>query len=109
MRQLGQLQKHAEDFKKLDAELIFVFREEQGGVEALKKIQERFDTEFILSLDLGKESSKAYSTKKMTFDNFVLDKEGKIVAVIDGTLRERATADQIVKVLEELEAQEDED
>ena len=104
MRQLGELQKHAEDFEKLNAELIFVFREERGGVEALKKIQKRFDTKYILASDLNKESSKLYSTRRMTFDNFVIDQEGNVVSIIDGTLRDRATAEELVKILKKLEA-----
>lgn len=105
MRQLGQLQKNAEDFEKLNAELIFVFREEQGGVEALKKIQKQFETKYLLTLDPNKESSKAYSSERMTFDNFVIGKDGKIAAVIDGTLRERATSEELLKVLKQLESQ----
>ncbi len=106
MKQLGELQKHADDFEKLDAKLIFIFREETGGTEALEKIRDRHQTKYTLTLDLDKKSSSVYSTEKMTFDNYVIDKQGKIVAAIDGTLRERATADELIKVLEKLEATE---
>ena len=37
MQQLVELQKHAEAFKRLNAELVFVFREESLGVSGLKK------------------------------------------------------------------------
>lgn len=104
MKQLGELQRHAEEFKKLDAQLIFVFREERGGVEALKKIRDRHQTQFTLTLDLDKKSSSAYSSADKTFDNYVIDKQGRIAATIDGTLRERATAEELIKILKKLQA-----
>ncbi|MFN3191878.1 MAG: peroxiredoxin family protein [Aureliella sp.] len=104
MRQLGELQGQAEEFKKLDAELIFVFREEQKGVEGLKMIQQRIPTKFTLALDPNKKSSKAYSTQRMTFDNFVIGKDGKVAAIIDGTLRERASAKKLIEELTKLES-----
>ena len=104
MTQLVQLQKHADDFKKLDAELIFVFREEKEGVDGLKIIRDKQKTTFTLTLDEDKKSSKAYSTERMTFDNFVIDKSGVVRAVIDGTLRDRATADELLKALKEIES-----
>ncbi len=100
MRQLVELQKQAEDFKKLDAELIFVFREEAKGVEGLKIIAKRIPTKYTLATDPNKKSSKAYSTRRMTFDNFVI---GKVIKIIDGTLRERATADELLTVLKGLQ------
>ncbi len=103
MAQLVELQKHEEEFSALNAELVFVFREEQEGVDGLKKIQEKHPSKFTLSLDLNKESSKAYSNERGTFDNFVVEKGGKIVEIIDGTLRQRATAEQLLKTLSKLE------
>lgn len=103
MRQLGELQKRADEFAALDAELIFVFREEAKGVEGLKMIRERSKTKFTLALDPNKKSSQPYSTRRMTFDNFVIDKKGNVAAIIDGTLRERASADELLKVLKMLD------
>ena len=103
MRQLVQLQKQANDFKALNAELIFVFREESEGPDGLKKIKQRTKTDFTLAVDLNKESSKAYSSKKMTFDNFVIDKKGNVKGIIPGTLRDRATADELLRHLREIE------
>lgn len=105
MRQLVQLQEQASEFKALNTELIFVFREEKEGVEGLKKIKQKSMTDFTLAVDLDKESSKAYSPKKMTFDNYVIDKTGKITAVIDGTLRERATAERLLTELRRIESE----
>jgi peroxiredoxin len=103
MRQLVQLQKQSDDFKALNTEMIFVFREEKDGVDGLKKIRDKTKTGFTLTFDLDKKSTKAYSTKRMTFDNFVIDRKGDVQAVIDGTLRDRATADELLKVLRKLE------
>lgn len=105
MKQLGELQGQAKKFDELNAELIFVFREEREGVAGIKKIQKRVPSEFTLALDPNKKSSAAYSSRRMTFDNFVLDREGKVAAIIDGTLRTRATAKQLISVLEKLEAE----
>ena len=103
MKQLVQLQKQADEFKALNTELIFVFREEKSGVDGLKKIKTGTKTTFTLAVDLDKKSSKAYSSKRMTFDNFVINKNGKVAAVIDGTLRDRATADELLKALKKIE------
>ena len=105
MRQLVELQKQSEEFKALNAELIFVFREEREGTAGLKKIQSRTKTTYTLALDLNNKSTAAYSPKNRTFDNYVIDSTGKIKAVIPGTLRNRATAEQLLKHLKELEKQ----
>ncbi|MDG1898181.1 MAG: hypothetical protein P8J37_25035 [Fuerstiella sp.] len=69
----------------------------------MKKIRDKTKTGFTLTFDLDKKSTKAYSTKRMTFDNFVIDRKGNVQSVIDGTLRDRATADELLKVLRKLE------
>ena len=103
MKQLVQLQEQAEDFKKLNAELVFVFREEADGVDGLKKIKEKHDPPFTLSLDMDKKSTKAYSPERMTFDNYVIDSKGNVRGIIDGTLRDRATAEELLKVLKQIQ------
>ena len=103
MKQLVQLQEHGAEFKSLNAEVVVIFREEEGGVAALRKIKERTNTTFTLATDLNKESSAAYSPKRMTFDNFVIDKGGNVKAVISGTLKTRATAEQLLTNLREIE------
>ncbi len=72
-------------------------------MEGLKKIKDRTKTDFTLTLDLDKQSTNVYSTKRMTFDNFVIDRKGTVQAIIDGTLRDRATADELLKVLRKIE------
>lgn len=102
MRQLVELQKHESEFKNLDAELLFVFREEKEGVDGLKKIKDKHNTSYTLALDLNKQESSAYSSERMTFDNYVIDKSGVVRKSIDGTLRDRATAADLLKELKEL-------
>lgn len=108
MRQLVQLQSKADAFKDLNVELIFVFREESEGVRGLKKIEKKVSEEnrkvFRLAIDPKKKSSGAYSNGRMQFNNYVIDAKGIIKAEIDGTLRDRATADELIKALKELEA-----
>lgn len=103
MRQLVQLQQNAAEFKKLNTELIFVFREESEGINGLKKIKGKTKTTYTLAVDLNKKSTAGYSSKKMTFDNFVVAKDGKVTAIIDGSLRTRATAEQLLKTLKTIE------
>jgi peroxiredoxin len=104
MRQLVQLQGQADDFKSLDAELIFVFREEADGVDGLRKIKRDHKTTFTLALDPDKKSSRAYSPEKMTFDNYVIDSQGVVRGIVDGTLRDRATAEELIKILKGLQS-----
>lgn len=103
MRQLVQLNENAEEFRKLNAELVFVFREEREGVDGLKKIKERTKTGYTLALDFDRKSTAAYSPAKMTFDNYVVDKSGIIKGIVPGKLRTRATAEQLLSVLREIE------
>ncbi len=100
MRQLVELHKRAADFEKMDAELIFVFREEAKGVDGLKAIHARVETKFTLAVDLDKKSSKAYSPKQGEYDNYVIDKSGIVVGRIDGTKAVRATADKLLELLD---------
>ena len=103
MAQLVELKGHASSFRELNAELVFVFREESEGVEGLKKIKEKHDPPYRLVLDLDKKSSKAYSPQRMTFDNYVIDAKGKVRGIVDGTLRDRATADELLKFLKQIQ------
>ena len=103
MKQLVQLKERETEFKALNAELLFVFREESEGVDGLKKIKQKHDPPYLLSVDLNKKETKPYSTKRMTFDNFVIDSKGVVRAVIDGTLRDRAKGDELIKVLKSIE------
>ena len=102
MRQLVELQSHADDFKAANAELIFVFREESKGVEGLKIIKDKYKSDFTLAIDPNKQSSKAYSPKNRTFDNYVVSSDGKVRGIVDGTLRTRAKAEQLLEILKKI-------
>ena len=103
MRQLVELQEHASEFKQLNAELIFVFREEEKGVDGLKIIRNKYKTSFTLAVDPNKKSSKPYSTSRGSFDNYVVQSDGTVKGIVDGTLRTRAKADQLLKILSSIE------
>lgn len=107
MAQLVELRGHAEEFKALNAELVFVYREESEGVEGLKKIKAKYDPPFRLMLDLDKKSSKAYSPDNMTFDNYVIDTRGIVRSIHQGTLRRRATSDVLLEELREIKEQDE--
>ena len=102
MKQLVQLKGHAETFKSLNAELLFVFREESEGVEGLKKIKQKHDPPYLLSFDKEAKQTKDYSSERMTFDNYVIDSKGIVRGIVDGTLRDRAKSDQLIKILREI-------
>ena len=105
MAQLVQLNKHAKDFERLNTELIFVFREEREGVAGLKKIKDKHNPPYRLALDFDKKSSQAYSPKAMTFNNYVVDSSGIVRGVVAGTLTDRAKADELLRILNEIESQ----
>ncbi|GAB5406945.1 MAG: hypothetical protein Aurels2KO_51760 [Aureliella sp.] len=109
MRQLVELQEHADEFKAVNTEVIFVFREERDGVAALKKMRDKYKTSFTLTLDYGAKATKPYSPARRTFDNYVLDSDGVVRAIVDGTLRTRAKADALLKTLKSIEAKRKDD
>jgi peroxiredoxin len=102
MSQLVQLQEHADEFKALNVELVFVFREEGDGIAGLKKIKEKHQPTYRLTLDPN-QTSKPYSPKRMTFDNYVISADGIVRGIVDGTLTDRATAEELMKILQEIE------
>lgn len=97
------MREHAEEFKNLNAELIFVYREESEGVDGLKKIKEKHDPPFTLCLDFERKTTDAYSPASRTFDNYVVDSKGKVRGIIDGTLRDRPVAEDLIKVLKQIQ------
>lgn len=106
MQQLVELQKHAEAFKRLNAELVFVFREESLGVSGLKKIRDRHRTTYTLALDNQKKLSASYSPKPMTFDNYVIHSDGVVGKIIPGSLRRRADAEVLIGALKAVQSAE---
>lgn len=105
MAQLVKLQERADEFEALNTEVIVVFREERDGVEGLKKTLEKTMSTFRLGLDLNKEQTSRWSPKKGQFANYVVDRHGKIRGIVDGDLRDRATADELMAFLKSLNKQ----
>jgi len=103
MQQLVELQKRKETFKRLNAEVVFVFREESLGVNGLKKIWAKHATTYALALDNEKKASVSYSPKPMTFDNYVIDSHGVMRKIIAGSLRKRATAAVLIDALRKIQ------
>ena len=103
MRQLGELQKNgAQQFKEMGVEVVAVFREEREGIAGLKKIKNRTKVDFTLALDTPANATKAYSGGRKEFDNYLVDGNGVIRGVIDGSLKTRAQSEQLVKMIKSL-------
>ena len=101
MRQLVELQKSYPKFKESKTEIIAVFREEEEGVEGLKKSKKNVKAEFHLWDDPKSKATKAYS-QGSKFTTYVVDKEGVIRAVLDGNLRKRPLAAAVLAELAKL-------
>lgn len=104
MRQLVQLKRKAADFKKLKAEVVFVFREERGEAKGIAAIQKKRQTKFKFVSDLGAQKTRPYSRKKGQFATYILDKKGTVREILDGTKAKRPGPDPMLKVLKALQA-----
>ena len=104
MQQLVELQKHSETFNDLNAELVFVFREESLAVNGLERIGSKLATNYKLVLDNQKKSSACYSPKPMKFDNCMIDSDGVVRNNIAGSLLKRAGADALVNALKSIQS-----
>ncbi len=94
------MQKNIDEFKKYETEVISVFREEKEGLVGLKKMQVATKAEFHLWDDTQAQSSKAYSQGK--FNTYVIDAEGVIRAVLEGTKARRPPAAAVLKEVAKL-------
>ncbi len=100
MRQLGELKRNAADkLKEHGVEVVAIFREEKSGIDGLKKIKEKSNVEFTLAIDTPVNATSAYSPGKMKFQNYVVDKNGVIQGVIDGSLKSRAQSAQLLEIV----------
>ncbi len=77
--------------------MLAVHREESEGVKGLQKTLEKTQVRFPVLLDPGAKLTARYSTTGFT--TYVVDKQGKIRAVLEGTKTNRPTADSIFKEL----------
>jgi hypothetical protein len=100
MRQLVELKRNAaEKFQEQGVEVVAVFREEKSGIDGLKKIKEKSSVEFTLGIDTPVNATVAYSPGKMKFHNYVVDKNGVVQGVIDGSLKSRAQSAQLLEIV----------
>ncbi len=102
-----ELNKQKETFDKLNTEIIVVFREENKGVEGLQLTKEKTKSEFTMALDRGKKATPRYSPGRRKFDNYVVGPDGKIVAIIEGSLAKRAKSEKLIEILKELKDKSD--
>jgi peroxiredoxin len=100
MRQLGQLQKDYAKFKEYDAEIVCVFREEELGAEGLKRSKAKCKAEFPLVSDWKKKTTGPYSPEG--FATYVIDREGVIRTVLNGTKSRRPTSAAMLKKLSQI-------
>jgi len=90
-KQLVQLQSHYEALQKLEAEILMVNREEQDGVEGLKKQAAATKAAFPLLLDLNKAQTARYSTEGLA--TYLIDQDGKVVKMLTGAKTARPSGD----------------
>ena len=77
-------------------QVIAVFREEAKGVEGLKKIKEKTEVDFALAIDNGKKQTGRYTSGKMKFHSYLIGRDGKVAAIIQGDLKNRAKSKQLL-------------
>ena len=106
MRQLGELKRNAgQQFEEKGVKVVAVFREEKQGLDGLKRIKNKTKTDFTLALDTTAKATLAYSNGRKEFDNYVIDKNGVVQGIVDGTVKSRARAEQLLKMVTALEGQ----
>ena len=96
-----QLQENSGEFKKLNTEILAVFREEEKD-DGLKKSLKRIEATFPLLKDMDSEKTKAYSREG--FATYVIDPAGKVAAILPGTKKRRPGAKKILMELRQLTA-----
>ncbi|PQO27418.1 hypothetical protein C5Y96_17925 [Blastopirellula marina] len=99
MKQVVDLQKHYDAIRDAGAELLIIWREEATGSDGLKKIRERTKATMPFALDLEAQKTGAYSPEG--FDAYIVDEEGKIIAILEGTKPDRAMGDAIIEKLKQ--------
>ncbi|GAA4438802.1 peroxiredoxin family protein [Bremerella cremea] len=97
MKQVVDLQKHYDAIQDAGAEVLVIWREEATGSDGLKKIRDKTDATMPFALDLKAERTGAYSPEG--FDSYIIDEQGKIIAVLEGTKPDRAMGDEIMQHL----------
>jgi len=97
-----QLQKSSADFKKLNTEVVVVFREERDGLKGLKTTQTKTKLTTLL-LDTPTKITSDWS--KDTFATYLIDSNRIIKAVMNGTKKKRPSSTEIIQKAEEVFSQ----
>lgn len=100
MGHMQALQKRSAEFDAAGAQIVAVFRENKEGVEGLKKVRKASKAEFLLLDDPDKQQTKAYSPEG--FAAYVVDSQGIIRGVFDGTKTGRPDPDKLLAAVKEL-------
>ena len=90
-----KLQEKYSEFKKQGVEVVCVFREEKDGAEGIKKARTKSGAVFPILLDPGAIETSRYS-RGDSFSTYVITKDGKIGAVLEGTKGKRPNADEVL-------------
>ena len=97
MQQLVELQKNYDQLQELNAEVLAVFREEKSGEEGLAKSRDNTKATYPLLMDLNAEQTAAYS--QGGFHTYVINPNGEVVKIIEGSLMKRASVEEILDAL----------
>lgn len=100
---MGQLKQFADKYPtiaKTNTEVITVFREEREGQGGLERSKKASGAEFPLALDLSSAKTPTYSSTGYT--TYVIDKKGKVQAVLTGTKKNRPKPAAVLKSLQSL-------
>ncbi|MBK1829939.1 hypothetical protein JIN77_04325 [Verrucomicrobiaceae bacterium R5-34] len=94
-----QLQAKKKAFDQLGVEMVCVFREERGGLAGAKKTADSTGFSPLL-LDYPIAKTKAYS--QGSYSTYLIGKDGKIKAELNGLKKNRPTADAIAAKVSEV-------
>ena len=89
----------------MGVEVVAVFREEKEGLAGLKKIEAVTKVPFTLALDTPPTATKAYSNGRKEFANYVVDKDGVIRGIIDGSVKNRAKSSKLIEIVKSVESE----
>jgi peroxiredoxin len=91
------LQQRYRDFREEGAEVVAVFREEESELRALRILRTTTRAEFPLLSDYLSKQTGGYSPTG--YAAYVIDRQGKIRAVIPGTLTDRPDIGQLLEAV----------
>ena len=100
MKQLVQLRDAKDKIKKLGGTIVVVQREDKLRGDGLKRTIENTKTDFVFLDDLNAKATANYS--QGAFKTYIIDGNGFVRFVIDGTKTKRPEAAKIIARLGEL-------